>query len=225
MGTSLIYRSAAIYELTMRLLYGCHYSHRFLSIAELIPEGCSVLDLCCGPGKLYHDYLRQKSVRYTGLDVNPKFIRRLNRRGGNGRVWNLDGDTPLPSADYVVMQSSLYHFLPDVTEIIDRMLRAAQRQVIIAEPIRNLSASNIPFLAAFARRHANAGLGGKPLRFSEETLDAVFDRYASQVRDAYLIAGGREKLYIVTKRSSEYAVSSEAEAVLGGLPAGTGPAS
>ena len=45
----LVYRSAAVYEAVMRLLYGRHYVARQRAVADLIPAGASLLELCCGP--------------------------------------------------------------------------------------------------------------------------------------------------------------------------------
>src|SRR5262245_17726938 len=123
--------------------YGRHYGERYRAIAELIPAGASVLDLCCGPGILYQRYLKRKPVSYTGLDINEKFVRHVFRHGGVGKVHNLWSDDPLPQADYVVMQASLYHFLPNAGPIVSRMVAAARAAVIIAEPIRNLSNSRL----------------------------------------------------------------------------------
>src|ERR1044071_6340186 len=133
MTTSIIYRNTPLYELAMLMLYGRHYPSRYRAIADLIPADSSVVDLCCGPALLFNRYLRQKNVSYTGLDVNAGFIRRLIRNGGSGQVCDLRKDAPLPRADYVMMQASLYHFLPDALPILGRMLQAATRQVIIAE--------------------------------------------------------------------------------------------
>jgi hypothetical protein len=110
---SLVYRSPFVYELVMRALYGRHYAARYRAVADLIPAGSSALDLCCGPGFLYERYLRPKGVSYTGLDLNPRFVDRVCRVGGRGLVWDLGEDQPLPPADSVVMQASLYQFLPD----------------------------------------------------------------------------------------------------------------
>src|SRR4051794_4994884 len=74
---SLVYHNAIIYELVMILLYGRHYVARYKTVADLIPEGSSVLDICCGPGVLFDRYLRARSVEYTGVDVNPLFIERV----------------------------------------------------------------------------------------------------------------------------------------------------
>ncbi len=196
MSSSLVYRNTWIYELIMRALYGRHYSARYRALAELIPEGSSVLDLCCGPGVLFDRYLRQKGVSYTGLDVNRGFIERINRRGGRGLIWDLHGDAPLPTADVVVMQASLYHFLPDPGPLVDRMIAAAGRLVIIAEPVRNLADSRIPLLAMIARRQTNPGLGEPALRFTEASLDQFLESRSPPPGHRFLIPGGREKVYV-----------------------------
>jgi trans-aconitate methyltransferase len=196
--TSLIYRNGTVYEVLMRGLYGRHYAARYRAIAELVPDGASVVDLCCGPATLYTRYLRQKSVDYTGLDLNERFVARVNEAGGRGRVWNLRSGDALPAADYVVMQASLYHFLPEPGPLLDRMLAAATERVIVAEPVRNLASSANPFLATIGKRFTDAGDGEQAHRFTERTLDEFFTPYRSRVARQSLIAGGREKLYVLT---------------------------
>jgi SAM-dependent methyltransferase len=196
-ATSLIYRSASMYELAMFLLYGRHYASRYRAISELIPAGSSVLDLCCGPAFLYHRYLRAKSVQYTGLDINTKFIKQLIRRGGSGQVWDLRSGEPLPPADYAIMQASLYHFLPDASKVVDRMLQAARKRVIIAEPVRNLATSNSRVLSLLGRMFTNPGAGEHGLRFTEAGLADFFSGYASRVIESFTIAGGREQVNVL----------------------------
>src|SRR6185437_9874195 len=118
----------------MRALYGRRYAARYRAIADLIPAGSSVLDLCCGPGTLHDRYLSRKGVDYTGLDVNARFVARVTRRGGRGLVWDLQEGRALPPADSVVMLASLYQFLPDPAPVLLRMLRAARERVVVAEP-------------------------------------------------------------------------------------------
>lgn len=196
-STSFIYRNGAIYGLLMRALYGRHYGARYGAIAGLIPVGATVVDVCCGPATLYTRYLRTKSVDYTGLDLNDGFIARLTAAGGHGRVWNAHSETPLPAADFVIMQASLYHFLPEPGPVIDRMLAAARSRVIVAEPIRNMATSDNRVLATIGRRFTNAGDGAQTRRFTEETLDEFFSGYAERIEQQSLIAGGREKLYVL----------------------------
>jgi SAM-dependent methyltransferase len=183
----------------MRALYRGGYNERFSSVAELIAEGSSVLDVCCGPGTLFHRYLKAKGVHYTGLDINRSFVERLCAEGANGLIWNLNEARPLPRAEYVIMQGSLYHFLPEPSSVIERMMVAAEKQVLIAEPIRNVTDSRIFPLAFVARKLTNPGTGDQANRFNEARLDALMERYRTPGHDvrSRLIAGGREKLYIL----------------------------
>jgi SAM-dependent methyltransferase len=200
LATSLIYRNAFIYEWVMRGLYGRHYDARYKAIAELIPNDQTVLDVCCGPAFLYQYYLRDRCVEYTGLDMNAAFIKRLVARGGKGEVRDLREDQPLPRADVVIMQASLYHFLPDARPIVDRLIAAAIRQVIIAEPIRNLATSPSRVLAWMGRMLTDPGSGDQPHRFTEASLDRLFTDYAPLVAHSFLIAGGREKVYVLNSK-------------------------
>jgi SAM-dependent methyltransferase len=209
-STSLIYRSALGYELVMRGLYGRHYRDRLRAVADEVPEGSSVVELCCGPGTLYTRFLRGRVRSYTGLDVNERFVARLRQQGVDARVVDLGssdeppsrGDEPLaraeealPRADVLLMQASLYHFLPHAEQILDRMLAAADQRVVVSEPIRNLSSSDNPVIGMLGRRSADPGVGGAEQRFTEETLDALMARYDVQL--GRLIPGGREKLYVL----------------------------
>lgn len=186
----------------MRVLYGRYYASRYQEIAALVPEGATVLELCCGPAQLYRQYLRSKKVEYRGLDINPRFIKQLQSENGNGQVWDLTENKELPSADYVLMQASLYHFLPDTQPIVDRMLEAARRQVIIAEPIRNLSSSSVALVRHIARNLTRVADGDHSGRFTEQTLDQFFSSYRSQIDRSFLIAGGREKIYVLNKQTT-----------------------
>lgn len=194
---SFIYRHPRIYNTAMRLLYGTHYAARFRVIADLIDERSTVVDLCCGPPVLYADYLRKKSVQYTGIDVNARFIHELARCGARGLVVDLQSAPPLPQADYVLMQASLYHFLPDPSALVQRMLESARKHVIVSEPIRNLSTSRVPFVASFARHQTDPGSGQHTSRFDATSLEGFFRKYASLIERSFLTPGSREKIYVL----------------------------
>jgi SAM-dependent methyltransferase len=201
-STSLIYRSALGYELVMRGLYGRHYSDRLRAVADEVPDGSSVVELCCGPGTLYSRFLRGRVRSYTGLDVNERFVARLRQRGVDARVLDLGSSTELPRADVLLMQASLYHFLPHSEQILDRMLAAADQRVVVCEPIRNLSSSDNPVIGMLGRRAADPGVGGAEQRFTEATLDALMARYPVEVER--LIPGGREKLYVLRVQAAPF---------------------
>jgi len=203
MTTSLIYRSAAAYELVMRALYGRHYQARLDVIAEQVRPGATVLELCPGPGALYEHRLRGRVGSYTGLDVNPGFVRRLRRLGADARQLDLSGNPELPEADIVIMQASLYHFIPEAGAIIERMLAAARERVIIAEPIRNLTTSRLAFVAHLGQRGTDPGTGqgdphaGHTQRFTEATLDQLMGGYRDRTLKAFTIPGRREKVFVL----------------------------
>jgi SAM-dependent methyltransferase len=197
LAATALYKSALLYELLMVVLYGRHYSGRYRAIADLIPAQSSVLDLCCGPAVLYHRYLRQKSIDYRGLDLSTAFVKHLNQRGAHGQVWDLQGEATLPAADYVIMQASLYQFLPDPQPVVDRMLQAARKQVILAEPIRNITSSKVAPLAFIGRHFTDPGDGQSAHRFTEESLDLFFSRYTSRISETFSIPGGREKVFVL----------------------------
>lgn len=199
--TSLVYRSAHGYELVMRVLYGRHYGARLRAVANQVPAGSSVLELCPGPGALYRRHLRGRVPAYTGADLNPEFVTRLRGLGANAVVLDLTGSDPLPEADVVIMQASLYHFLPGAQTIIERMLAAARQRVIVAEPIRNLSTSRLPWLAALGRRGTDPGSGaGHEQRFDEPALDRLMAAYREATVTAFTIPGGREKVFVLDPR-------------------------
>ena len=183
----------------MWLLYGGSYQERSQVLAALIPEGASVVDLCCGPATLYFDFLRSKRVVYTGLDINAGFVQRASARGASARVWDVSADTPLPKADYLIMQASLYHFLPDPHPVVDRMLEAAKEKVLLTEPVRNLADSSNPAWAWLARKLTNPGTGDQPRRFNSELMDKFLTPYqaAGRLVDTYPIAAGRERLCVL----------------------------
>ncbi len=200
-STSLVYRSAQGYELVMRVLYGRHYGARLRAVAEQVPDGSSVLELCPGPGALYRRHLRARASVYTGADVNPGFVDRLRRLGAKAVVLDLSAADALPEADVVIMQASLYHFLPGAQAIVERMLGAARERVIVAEPIRNLSSSRLAWLAALGRRGTDPGSGaGHEQRFDEPALDRLMAAYSEAMMTVFTIPGGREKVFVLDPR-------------------------
>ena len=203
MRTGLIYKSAKLYELVMLLLYGRYYSTRYRMLADLIEPRTSIVDVCCGPGILYERYLRFKDVSYIGIDINERFIQRLNRMGTRSLLCDVREATILPGADYVVIQASLYHFLPQPNRLIDQMLCAARKYVIVAEPIHNLATRRIPILTSLAKTLTDPGTGLQEARFTEESLDELFSHYSAEIVRSFVIPGGREKVYLLKGRSSE----------------------
>jgi hypothetical protein len=182
----------------MRALYGRHYEDRMRAVSDEVPPGASVLELCCGPGTLYQRHLRTRVGTYTGLDLNERFVKALCAWGVDARVVDLArDDEPLPRAEVVIMQASLYHFLPSAGPVLERMLAAAQDRVIVSEPVRNLASSRIPLVGALGRRAADPGAGHAEHRFTEASLDQLMRAQRARAVRSFLIPGGREKVYVL----------------------------
>jgi hypothetical protein len=85
------------------------------------------------------------------------------------------------------------------------MLAAARERVVIAEPVRNLATSDVAVVRWLGRRAADPGVGTHKERFTEATLDRLMDRYRERVIAAFLVPGGREKVYVLAAANSSEA--------------------
>jgi SAM-dependent methyltransferase len=183
----------------MRVLYGRYYAARDAAVAAHVPDGSSVLELCCGPARLYERELRGRTRSYVGIDANAGFVERLRRRGVDARRADV-ATAELPAADVVVMQASLYHFLPEeqAAAIVARMRAAALDRVIVAEPVRNLAQSRLPFVSRLAAGGAATAEGAQAQRFNAASLRVFMERFGSAVVQVEVAPGGREHVYVLT---------------------------
>ncbi|NUO81793.1 hypothetical protein HUU05_17115 [candidate division KSB1 bacterium] len=200
---SLIYSNQFVYQLAIRLLFGRHFRARYEALAAEIPNSAQVVDVCAGDCYLYRRFLRKKGVQYLGLELSPHLVRAARAQGVSVEQFDIRQDE-IPSAEFVVMQGSLYQFLPNVEVAVHKMLAAARRKVIIAEPIRNLSSED-NWLGKASRiltqPDANSpAYAGQ--RFNEQSLQKLFDSFATFER-AFLIPGGREMIGVFRGRGKE----------------------
>jgi glycosyltransferase involved in cell wall biosynthesis len=170
-----IYWSAAGYELVMRALYGDALPGIYADVARHIPDGASVVDLCCGTGELYRGHLRARGCEYMGLDFNSQFVFSNRRRGVKSRFFDVAHDE-IPEADYVTMVSSLYHFRSGADELIERMCKAARKAVVVSEPVKNWS-SKPSLLGKAASWLSNPGVGEYQQRFDAASFRELAERH------------------------------------------------
>ena len=193
---SLIYRSAVGYGLAMRVLYGRYYGTRDAAVAAHVPDDASVLELCCGPARLYRNELRGRVSSYVAMDRNAGFVDGLRLRGVDARQADV-ATADLPVADIVLMQAALYHFLPDAEAMVRRMLAAARRRVVISEPVRNLAQSRVAIVARLASAGAATAGGAQAQRFDEASLRTLMERFDDAILVSQPAAGGRERVYVL----------------------------
>ena len=171
----------------MRLLHGRDHEERYRKITEMIPEGAEVLELCAGDCRLYEKYLRVKKCKYLASDINKNFIRYARRKKINVKKINLFKDK-IPKSDFIVIQASLYQFIPNHKIICDKILNSTKKKLIISESIiRNLATSNNPVISFIAKRINNPGDGYKTERFNEKMLERFTEAELHKMGEPELI--------------------------------------
>jgi SAM-dependent methyltransferase len=192
-----LYSSGLLYEGVMRILYGRQFHSKYQSVANLIPETYSVLDLCCGPALVYSYLSLENQRRYLGVDLSRKFVQAVGKKGVSvvhGDVWRDD----LPkNYDCILLLSSLYQFDPVADIVLQKMLFAATELVIISEPIINLSTSRNTLLKKLASSLTSPADGSLPysgFRYDSGTLTKALQRYREVLKVDFVLAGGRERV-------------------------------
>lgn len=194
-----VYWHPVLYHCAMKLSYRNYFEERYSNIGALIPEGASVTEVCIGDAYLYRHYLSHKNVRYTGLDFNELFIQSARSKNINAQVHNLSTDT-VPVADYVIIQASLYQFIPNHHFVINKLLDAAKKELIISEPVINLGNSSNPVVSFFTRHAANPGNGPVSVRFTRDTFHECLNTYKKHY-EVSLISSGLEILAVIRKKT------------------------
>jgi hypothetical protein len=198
-----LYSHRIVYGALMRLLYGRHLTARLAAASAEVPAGCDVIDVCSGDGRLYREHLRHKSVRYEALDLSPQFVEWMSEHGIRARTFDVRSEA-LPSADVIVMLSSLYQFQPDAASVVERMVEAARMRVVITEPVRNLSESRNSMLRFVARRMTETrsdAHGDEIPRFDRVTFPRLCQRFPTLER-LDTLPGGREMIAVLGGRAA-----------------------
>jgi hypothetical protein len=130
-----LYQHPWIYDFALYGLYHGDPQARFKQVANEIPEGASVVDLCTGTSFLFKQ-LQDRCPNYQAFDINPRLVKHLQKQGINAQCFDVRTDT-IPQADVVTMCSSLYHFHPNCRDIIQQMQNSAHQKVIVLEPVHN----------------------------------------------------------------------------------------
>jgi SAM-dependent methyltransferase len=169
-----IYWHHLTYRFAMWLFYGSRLSQRFDSVAQLIPSGSSVIDLCCGDGAFYFDHLSQKNVDYSGVDLSRSLTKRLLSKGISVKIGSLleflEGNPPAEKKDFCTLLGALYHFgEKDSPRVLERMTLQGKKCVLL-EPIQNLSTHSTPLLRAVGAISTHVPGTESHFRFTQESL-------------------------------------------------------
>ncbi len=198
-----VYWHPTIYQLFLRIIFGRQFKKRYQEVANLIPKGSRVVDICCGDCTTYRLFLKKKNVKYLGLDINPFFVRWLEKKRIPIRLFDVFRDE-IPPAEYVIMLGSLYQFIPHHKKIMDKMLKAATKKVIITERIQgSFSSSSNPLISYVAKRLANPGTGHAMYRFNEKKLTKFLMSYGNKLERYYKICDNTQIVAVLRADKNE----------------------
>src|SRR3974390_2675847 len=187
-----VYWHPDLYHFIMRQLYGKDFTVRYEAIEKLIPENSDVVELCMGDAYLYRNYLSSKKINYLGLDINQTFVKAAIQKNIPAKIHNLLTDE-IPVADYIIIQASLYQFIPREKKIIQKMLASAGKKLVIAEAIKNRADSPNPLVSFLAKNFVDPGTGKAALRFNATSLLECF-RSFKEFREELTIESGKEMI-------------------------------
>lgn len=172
-----IYRHPRLYRLAMRAAYRSEYAERYARVAAQITAPSRVVELCCGDLRL-HDHLARRGLlaSYRGVDLNPSMVAHGQRRGISVQQADVRTLIHIPPADVVVMQASLYQFHGTAESLLRRLWQAAGRQLIIAEPVRNLSSSRNPLVRRIGTVLSRTDEARHPFRYTACDLVELYAR-------------------------------------------------
>jgi len=194
---SIIYWHPAIYTLIMKFLYKENFYDRYRIIVDHIPRGADVIDVCCGDCYIYLHFLKEKNVNYLGLDINKIFVNAAKRKGVRADQFDLAKDQ-LPQVDYILMQASMYHFIPYEDRIMQKILNSASKRAIIAEPAINISSSENFFIRNMSRILTGTGTDHSNERFDKKRLLDFFNKH--KATGIFEIEGGRDIIGVFDRR-------------------------
>lgn len=196
-----MYSSPKFYTLAMRVLYWPHFSDRYRVVADLIPQGASVVDACCGDAYIYPKYLRKKGVSYVGLDNSPAMVKAGIEAGIDVRLWDAAAED-VPEADVVLMQGALCHFIPHSDRIVEKLRTAAKELLIISEPVRPTSSPKNRVACAISKtltQPINDHGAYRGDRFTEEALLQLFRAQPGFI-SSQIVPGGRDMVGVFRGR-------------------------
>ena len=155
-----------------------------------IKEGLHILDVACGTGVLFPDYLKRGAASVTGIDISPEMAKIAQRKFPEVNVICGDVETAEfdKRFDAIMVYNAFPHF-PDPARLIEVLAG-------LVKPGGRLSVAHGMSRAALIRHHERASKVSIDL-LEEQTLAALFapwfdvDVIISNDR-MYQVAGGRK---------------------------------
>ena len=113
---------------------------------------------------------RDNIIKYTGIDFNNVFLNHLRKKKIDVIHMDINQEKIPIKADYVVLQSSLYQFIPNHLQIIRKLLDVTQKYLIIQETVVSYTQSSNLLLSIIGKILNNPGDGYKTQRLDKQNL-------------------------------------------------------
>jgi hypothetical protein len=181
----------------MNLLYKGNYNKRFEHITKHI-SGKNVTEICFGD-IIIADYCSKNKISWTGLDINPNFVKKALQKGYSAKLVNVEILLEFPKADTCIISGSLYHFHEDIESFFTKMLACANT-IIISEPIINLS-SNKGIIGKLAKASANINGTKQAFRYTLDSLTEELNSQSKKLNFNYRVVEQFDKdlIVVITK--------------------------
>lgn len=187
-----------MYGFAMKKLYGDLYESRYRQLQKVIPDNCSLLELCMGDLYFYENYLKKKNVHYSCADVNPIFVKVALAKNIHASLLDILKDE-IPKSDYILIQAALSYSIPNHKELIEKLLKSANKQLIIAENINNVSNSGNVIVSAIGTFMSKAKAGQAKIKFTRESLKEAFKDFEANIVEWIEPADSSEVIIILQK--------------------------
>jgi len=132
-----LYWNSFLYDLIIRWIYRRPtplLQKQWEAVCAWIPQNEQVLEIAAGSGRFYFEALSRITRNYAAIDMNPSFVRNLQRKGVSAVVGDIRSH-PVPVSGTIIMISALYHFRCDEESFLGKLLGSARKRLILVEPV------------------------------------------------------------------------------------------
>jgi len=130
MGKSaIIYNNPFFYSIGIKLLH----LNGFRKIKKIVGKGKKVFEPACGYGRL-RGYLH-RSCKYSGIDLNKKFIEFGRKKGLDIKMGNVLEEKNYEKSDIVILCDILHHLsVENINKLVSISRKFAKEKLVIMEP-------------------------------------------------------------------------------------------
>jgi len=147
-------------------------------ILKLLPSDQTVLDIGCAQNPQLHIHIAKKSLNATGIDINTKGVRLLNRKGFKSHVMNTEHISLTTKFDFIVAGELIEH-LNNPGLFIESMIKHLKTngKIILTTP--NVSSILLYILVVFFDKTQDST---HVYYFDLKNLQSLIDRFGLRMK-------------------------------------------